>query len=218
MRGSRPKAAKSAPPIVNRCASWPGAGRPRPDPPLESTADLLTLARGGDERAVDRLFARYIPVLARWAHQRLPHMARDLVETDDLVQVTLMRALRNLNGFVPLGEGAFLGYLRQILLNAIRDEVRRTHGRRAPLSLDDQAADPGASALDEAVGRDTMDRYEAGLARLNPQQREAVILKVEMGFSNAEIAAALGKSSVDAARMLVARALVDLAESMHERD
>lgn len=196
----------------------PKDGPDAPDPSsLETTAVLLGRARSGDERARNQLFARYIPVLGRWVHQRLPRSARDLAETDDMVQVTLMRALRNLDGFEPRGEGAFLGYLRQILLNAIRDEIRRASTRRAPLPLHDALPDPGPTALEEALGRETMQRYEAGLARLTPQQREAVILKVEMGLTNPEIAAALGKSSVDAARMLIARALVDLAEFMRER-
>lgn len=190
-----------------------GAGPPGP---LETTSDLLTLARGGDQAARNRLFARYIPILSRWAHQHLPRGARDLSETGDLVQLTLMRALRHVERFEPRGEGAFLGYLRQILLNAVRDEIRRARGRRASAPLDERLQDPGPSALEQALGRETMARYEAGLARLTEVQREAVILKVEMGYRNPEIAAALGRS-VDAARMLVARALVDLAEFMREQ-
>ncbi len=196
-------------------ASEGGTARSQPQP-LETTALLLGRARSGDETARNRLFARYIPILTRWAHQRMPRNARDLAETGDLVQITLMRALGRLDAFEPRGEGAFLGYLRQILLNAIRDEIRRAAARAAPAPLHDGIADPGPSALEEAVGRDAMRRYEAGLARLTPAQREAVLLKVEMGFTNAEIAEALGKPSVDAVRMLLARALVDLAESMDE--
>lgn len=183
---------------------------------LETTAHLLGRARSGDEAARNRLFARYIPILTRWAHQRMPRSARDLAETGDLVQVTLTRALARLDAFEPRGEGAFLGYLRQILLNAIRDEIRRAAARRSPAPLHDGLVDPGPTALEEAVGRDALRRYEAGLLRLTPAQREAVVLKVEMGLSYAEIAEALGKPSVDAVRMLLARALVDLAESMDE--
>ncbi len=193
------------------------SGFPRVDPqPLESTALLLELVRSGDDSARERLFARYIPVLTRWAHQRLPRAARDLSETGDLVQVTLVRALGRLGSFESRGEGAFLGYLRQILLNAIRDEARRAATRRSTGPLHDGLVDPGPTALEEAVGRDAVRRYEAGLERLTVAQREAVVLKVELGWSNAEIAAALGKPSVDAVRVLLARALVDLAEAMDE--
>ena len=194
-------------------SATPGAGPPAP---LETTTELLSRTRAGDEAARNLLFARYIPVLTRWAHQHLPRGARDLSETGDLVQLTLIRALKRVDSFEPRGEGAFLGYLRQILLNAVRDEIRRTQSRRAPAPLDERLRDPGPSALEQALGRETMARYEAGLARLSPAQREAVILKVEMGYRNPEIAQAIGRS-VDAARMLVARALVDLAEFMREQ-
>lgn len=187
-----------------------------PPGPLETTTDLLSRTRAGDEAARNRLFARYIPVLTRWAHQHLPRDARDLSETGDMVQLTLMRALKHVDTFEPRGEGAFLGYLRRILLNAVRDEVRRAQGRRAPAALDEELRDPAPSALERTLGRETMARYEAGLARLTEAQREAVILKIEMGYRNPEIAQALGRS-VDAARMMVARALVDLAEFMRDQ-
>jgi RNA polymerase sigma factor (sigma-70 family) len=195
----------------------PSAGGGAP-PPLERTLDLLERVRDGDTRARERLFARFLPVLTAWAHERLPRGARDLAETDDLVQVTLARALRRVDTFEYRGEGAFLAYLRQILLNAARDEVRRAVQRRPHQMLDDEHPDPAPSPLERVVGRDTLERYEAALATLEPAQREAVILKVEMGYSNPELAEALGRPSVDAARVFVARALVALAEAMREPD
>src|SRR5206468_605262 len=72
----------------------------RPVPPgasvLESTATLLARLRKGDLAARDRILARYRPTLQRWAHGRLPSRARGLVDTDDLVQITLIRALNRL--------------------------------------------------------------------------------------------------------------------------
>ncbi len=184
---------------------------------LETTTDLLSRMRGGDARARERLLARLLPPLRAWAHQRLPRRARDLAETDDLVQVTLVRALAHLEGFEPRGEGALLAYLRQILLNLVRDEVRRTVRREPREPLTDDHADPAAPPLEQQVGRETLERYEAALQRLGEEQRQAVILKVEMGYSNAEIAEALGRPSADAARVFAARAIAQLAEAMRER-
>lgn len=185
-------------------------------PPLESTASQLELARAGNERARERLFARFLPVLTRWAHQQLPRGARDLSDTGDLVQTTLVRALAHLERFEHRGEGAFLGYLRHILLNAARDEARRHSRRGDALELDEHHPDPGPSVMEQVLGRETLARYERGLAMLTEEQREAVILRLEMDYSHAEIAAALGRPSADAARMLVARALVTLAEAMRD--
>ena len=59
----------------------------RPD----STLLLLERARAGDEGALNDLFARYGPALRRWASGRLPRWARDLADTPDLVQDTLLQ-------------------------------------------------------------------------------------------------------------------------------
>ena len=55
------------------------------------------------------------------------------------------------------------------------------------------------------------------LHELTEDQREATMLRLEFGFSFPEIAEAMGKPSANAARMLVVRGLVRLAERMHER-
>ena len=57
-------------------------------------------------------------------------------------------------------------------------------------------------------------KYDRALERLDAETREAVIARIEMGCSYAEIAEAMGKPSPDAARMAVSRALVRLAEEM----
>jgi DNA-directed RNA polymerase specialized sigma24 family protein len=60
-----------------------------------------------------------------------------------------------------------------------------------------------------------VERYEAALQRLRPEEREAIIARVEMERSYQEIAISLGKPSADAARMAVSRALLRLAEEMN---
>jgi RNA polymerase sigma-70 factor (ECF subfamily) len=179
---------------------------------LETTAELLSRVRGGDEAARERLVSRYLRILKRWAHGRLPSYARDLADTDDLVQVTLLRALDRIGEFQPQREGAFLAYLRQILLNSVRDEVRRAGRRGVREELTEETA--GASAGAGAVSPEEMIAYEAALAKLPEVQKEAVILRVEFGFSYAEIAASTGSPSANAARMMVTRALVRLAGEM----
>lgn len=181
-------------------------------PSLESTALLLDRARDGDEAARSSLLTRYLPVLHRWARGRLPSYARDLAETADLVQMTLLRALDNLDRFESQGEGAFLGYLRQILLNAVRDEVRRAARRPGHDVLPESLAGREPSALERAIGRQRLERYEAALEQLEERQRQAVVLRLEFGYSHAEIAEALDAPSANAARMIVSRALLRLAE------
>lgn len=182
---------------------------------LESTAVLIDRAVSGDDAAKNRLMARYVPILHRWARGRLPPHARDLTETADLVQTTLLRALRNLHRFQSQGEGAFLGYLRQILLNTLRDERRRSARRPGHEPLHDSLHDAMPSALESAIGLERMARYEAGLEALDPRQRQAVVLRLEFGFTHDQIADAIDAPSANAARMVVTRALLRLAETIH---
>ena len=70
--------------------------------------------------------------------------------------------------------------------------------------------------LAQLVTLDTLTAYERALADLDDEQREAVILRVELGMSHEEIAHVIGAPSPNAARMKVARALMRLAECMHE--
>src|SRR5262245_26126082 len=91
----------------------------------EPTLELLLKAREGNRQAVDALLERCLPRLRRWAHGRLPPAARGALDTNDLVQETAMHVLRNLGTFEPRHVGAMQAYLRQAVINRIRDEVRR---------------------------------------------------------------------------------------------
>jgi RNA polymerase sigma-70 factor (ECF subfamily) len=180
----------------------------------ESTVRLLERARCGDSTAVDTLFARYLPRLRRWASGRLPRWARDIADTHDLVQETLLQTFRRVDAFEARGEGAFQAYLRQAMLNRIRNELRRFNRRPDATMLDSQKAADQPSPLEAAIGRQAMERYDAALMELKAEERELVIAKLEMGYDYEELAAAFGRPSPDAARKAVQRATVRLVETM----
>jgi RNA polymerase sigma-70 factor (ECF subfamily) len=176
--------------------------------------DLLVRARSGDREALERLLVRYRPVLRRWAKGRLPVWARDLAETDDLVQDTLVQTVGKIGAFEPRHDGALLAYLRKALQNRLRDEIRRRGRMPERASLDTQAPDDTASPLERAVGVQNLELYEAALARLRPEDRELIVLRLEMRLSYEELAKAARKPSANAARMAVLRALVRLGEEI----
>jgi RNA polymerase sigma-70 factor (ECF subfamily) len=181
---------------------------------LESTAELVRAYQSGDQAAREKLVRRCLPLLQRWARGRLPPYGRSLAETDDLVQVSLLRALNNLNRFDSRRPGALLSYLRTILMNTVREEIRRSRSAASMQRIDGDLADPSLSVLDRVIGIEQIEAYERGLEALTERQREAVILRLEFDLSFSELAAEIGSSSADAARMLVARGLVALAEAM----
>src|SRR5580765_2688240 len=193
-------------------------GPPEPDPASrgdpESTFHLINRARAGDHEALERLFARHLKPLQRWASGRLPGWARDLADTDDLVQDTLVQTFKRIERFEPRGVGALQAYLRQAVLNRIRDELRRKGRRPDVTDLDGLELDGAQSPLEQAIGHEAVYLYERALERLKSEEREAIIARVEMGYSYEELAEALGKPTPDAARKAAQRALVRLAEEL----
>jgi RNA polymerase sigma-70 factor (ECF subfamily) len=194
-------------PLPEMCVGGTASG-------LESTFHLIDRAQAGDREALEKLFARHLRPLQRWASGRLPKWARDLADTDDLVQQALLATFRTIKDFEPRHVGALQAYLRQAVLNRIRDELRRKGRRPDSTDLEDLELAGGDSPLEEAIGREAVERYEQALNRLKPEEREAIIAKVEMGYSYEELAEALGKPTADAARKAAQRALVRLAEEM----
>jgi RNA polymerase sigma-70 factor (ECF subfamily) len=182
---------------------------------LDSTFHLISRARNGDRDAIERLFARHLKPLQRWASGRLPRWARDLADTDDLVQETLLQTFKRIGEFEPRRVGALQAYLRQAVLNRLRDELRRQARRPTACGLDSVEDVAARSPLEAAIGSQAVEEYEEALGRLKPEHREAIIARVEIGYTYDELAQALGKPSAEAARKTARRALLRLAEEMN---
>ena len=190
------------------------AGVVVPPDEVRSSSALIMRARQGDQDACNELCARYLPRLRRWAHGRLPLWAREHLDTEDIVQDTLMQSVRRLSAFTPQHERAFCAYVSQALRNRLRDAMRRAAARPTGQALlsDVPAREP--SPLEQAVGGQMLVRYDAALQRLRESDRELIVARVELGLDYAEIAGLLGRSSIPSARVAVSRALVRLAVEM----
>jgi len=191
----------------------------RPDNPRSlPTLILLERMQRGEAEARDELVRRYWPRLARWARGQLPPVARDLLDTGDLVQETMMAALGGLAHFTPRHDGALQGYFRTAMMNRIRTVSKRARRRGEKIELDSGIVGAEASPVEQVIGRDTLERYERALGRLSSGDREAIHLKVELDLPYPEIARGLGKPTITAARMAVSRALYRLAREMQRDD
>lgn len=167
-----------------------------------------------DAAALERLLVRYRAALQRWAHGRLPRWARDVADTEDLLQETLTQTLKQLPRIELESEEALHAYLRQAVLNRIRNELRRASRHPSRTELVDVTADRGASPLEAAIGAERLARYEDALAQLSVSDREAIVGRLELGLSFQELADAMKKPSAEAARVAVTRALVKLTTLM----
>jgi RNA polymerase sigma factor (sigma-70 family) len=164
------------------------------------------------ETALPALCARFRPLLARWARFCLARAGGGAHDADDLVQAALLRALRGIDAFDMRGEAALLGWLRRILLNEVRDELRRRRSRGEAVAIDANLAADG-DPVGAVLAHERARAYASALRALNARQRRHVRLRVEHGMSFGEIAAATGGSE-DGARMIVARAMRVLSEHL----
>lgn len=188
------------------------------DTSRDTTRMLVEQARAGDERALDRLCARLLPAARRWAKGRLPKGARGMLDTEDIVQETVARMAARVRRIRPDEDHGLYLYLRVALRNRVHDEWRRVHRRpevRATLPSqvdDDRAAGPETNA----ALNERQERYEAALETLEPVERAMVVARLEFGLPWREIAEIANKSSEDAARVAVGRAVRKIAERLGE--
>jgi RNA polymerase sigma factor (sigma-70 family) len=178
----------------------------------EPTIELVVRAQDGDRRAVEALLQRSLPQLRRWAHGKLPPAARSKLDTGDLVQETVLHVLRRLDTFEPRHVGAMQAYLRQSVMNLIRDEVRRIGRHPASSELPADVASDLRSPFEEAVRVEDVYRYHVALGKLPSRDRELVVARIEAQWTYDEIAHRFGMPSSDAARMAVTRALKRLMD------
>src|SRR5437868_8574731 len=116
-----------------------------------SSFGLVRRAKAGDVRALDRLILRYLPRLRRWARRRLPAWARDLAETEDLVQETLYNAIRQLPTFEMRDHHSLRAYMKRAVRNRIQDEVKRASRHPPGESLPQHLLSELPSPSDRAI-------------------------------------------------------------------
>ncbi|HEU4891705.1 MAG TPA: sigma-70 family RNA polymerase sigma factor [Vicinamibacterales bacterium] len=191
-------------------------GPPRePSPALTASALLLQRAQAGDGAALASLVSLYLPRLRRWATGRLPAAARTLLDTEDVVQETVIAAVRQLDHLDLRDEGALQAYLRRALANRFIDAYRQSRHAPAYAALDSALPAPEPSPLELRIGAEALERYERAVERLAERDRQAIILRIEFCLSYEEIADALKTSGAGHARVVVSRALTRLAREMH---
>jgi RNA polymerase sigma factor (sigma-70 family) len=180
----------------------------------EPTIELVLKARQGDRDAVEALLQRCLPQLKRWAHGRLPAAARAYLDTEDIVQEAALHVLRRLDAFEPRHVGAMQAYLRQSVINRIRDEVRRIGRRPLAVGMPDEPPGDRTSPLEFALRAEAYQGYRQALATLKPKDRELIVARIEVQWSIAEIAQRFGMRTVDGARMAVSRAIRRLSRRL----
>ena len=139
-------------------------------------------------------------------------------DTDDFVQLAMLRTLRRLP-YLAAGEtGTLQPYLRRVLTNLVRDHTR-TMGRGPTfLPLEDDDYSYESSPVKGLIASEVITRYRAALATLSRRERTALRARIERGLEYREVARCAGCSSPGAARVMVGRALARVEAEMRKRD
>jgi RNA polymerase sigma-70 factor (ECF subfamily) len=190
---------------------------------LKRTQQLVTQAQGGDDSALGQLCGVYAERVRRIVRFRMGPELRSQLESMDLVQETLIEAVKDLGDFAYSNDGDFLRWLSSIVENTIRDNVDRIHAAkrdvRRQVSLDKMAAradmlhaDAGLPVVTTTPSvvlslREELDRLEEAMDRLKPQYREVIVMAKIEGLSCKEIAARQNKRP-EAVAMSLSRAIV----------
>ncbi len=185
-----------------------------PSTAADTTGQLVARAQDGDATAMDDLFRRHVPQLNRWARGRLPSWARDLTDTHDLVQDTVLQTFKRMRAFEWRGKGALRVYLRQALMNRLRNEIRHVSRRPTVEAIDHEISSQKTSPLQEAIRREQRAQYERALRCLKDADRALIVARLELGLTYEQIAAEFGKPNWNAARSAVVRALLKLAAEL----
>ena len=131
--------------------------RPPDDPQDELyTYGLLQRMHAGDAAATELLFQVHRERLRRALRAHLAPESRALIDREDVLQETVLRALRRIERFEWRGKGAFLAWLVRIALNVLCDETKRAaRFRPEPFAREAQGdADEPANHLEPTDERD----------------------------------------------------------------
>jgi len=193
---------------------------------MESEADrvLLERARAGSSEALGALLEGSARRLLALIRLRLGPGLRARLESRDILQATLLKALERFGHFEGNQVGPLMSWLARIAENEIRDQAdfhgaqRRDAARAVPLEtspgVERVAAQVRSQTSRIALG-EQLERLERALEGLEPDQREVVILRRLEELSFPDIAPRLGRST-DACRMLFARAMTKLTLALGE--
>jgi RNA polymerase sigma-70 factor (ECF subfamily) len=188
----------------------------------KSLAELIRQARAGDERALGQLCEQHRPYLKLLAQRSLDSQIGVRADASDLVQQTLLSAIRNFKNFEGEHSAQFVAWLQVIHERNVVDTIRahtadkRAVNREGPIvddrnQINPQTDSPSARAMrsEEAV------QLAQAMETLPADQREAVRLRHLEGWPISRIAASLARSE-EASAGLIKRGMAKLRKKFQK--
>jgi RNA polymerase sigma-70 factor, ECF subfamily len=181
-----------------------------PEGQLAEDTELVARMLAGDQRAFNRFFDTYAERIAGFARRRC---ALDPSAMEDVVQLTMINAMRNLSSF--RGESSLFTWLCTICRNQLADHQRRVTRRPATNSLEEVIAARSTNLpiqlvdyrdpLDECTAESSRNEIRHAINTLPPRYARILELRYGDELSMAQITFAMGLTDT-AAQSLLARA------------
>ena len=159
--------------------------------------DLITAARQRDPDAWAELVAQLS--LRMTAALQLPEPLARRLDREDVLQVAFLHAWERIDSFEYRGEGSFVAWMRQIISNVLRDDIRHhacgirdasREERRKLSSLPKEHLDPDQ----QAAQREERAQLSSAIENLPALERRLINMRLNDGHSWREIAARTGRS------------------------
>lgn len=198
-------------------------------PDLTTTLVLVRQAKAGEKEALGKLFTRYYPRVRKIVRLRLGKHLLGVLDETDILQDTFIAALKAFKNFEIRNEASVINWLSRIAERKIREAAKhhsaqkRNHGHEVSidqadsqdgaLQVPDQRSSPGSSIS----RREEAEIVEECIAELPEKYREIIILRDYIEYGWEDVAKEHGRPSVDAARMMHAKAMVELDRRMRGR-
>lgn len=160
----------------------PTEPEPRPEPSAQSWAQGL---RNGEPRAVERVRERVGRILA---YRGLRISRQDL---DDLQQEVLVQIWRSVSRPDFDSSAGFWGFVELVAARRCIDWLRT---RKHAIPPDDDLRSSSKSPFEHTLGRERASLASAVLARLHPDCRRLITLRLRDGLPYSELAPILGVS------------------------
>lgn len=202
-------------------------------PDLTVSFELVKQAQEGKAEALNRLFERYYERVRRIVRLRIGTLLRSRLDSADILQETFIQAIRSFDRFEMRDEASLINWLskiaeHQIIAQADRFGAKKRDIRRErPMPAADgddstsgtpyEPPDSSSGPLDKLRRKELQEIVEEAIGELPEEYRELIILRNYAGASWALVAEQTGRPSEAAARMMHARAMIDLGRLVRDR-
>lgn len=179
--------------------------------PPPTDAELVARAKAEETEAFGELYTRYVDLIYRFVRSRV---SSD-VDAEDLTEVVFLRSFKAVGRYEERGL-PFSAFLYQVARRVLVDHYRKVKDE-VPL---EEASLVGTAnrAMDERMARNERSaELTHALAKIAPDYREVIRLRVLLAMPTATVAVWMGRSE-GAIRVLLYRALKALREEMVEDD